>query len=301
MTRRLHLGCGDDRLEGYVNADVRATPATDLVIDLETPELEPGAYDLLFSNAFFEHLRRDRRLGHLRAAAAGLDPATGMLCYIGVPYFREVARAYLDEDEGTAGPRFDLWNAYRYTHGAPEGVDWWHEQLHKSLSDADEIGALLGDAGFRSFAAFAYGYPGDFKELPVTMGFAATLAPVPGDVLLDRLGEVLAEFDGRRLRLETLRVLLVVEDGTVVHHDEYVSPAAHAARGARAAEAGDLDTAEAELRRAVDVESLNDLAVVAFHRGDRATARALLDACLALAPDHEAARENRDALDAPPA
>ena len=293
---RLHLGCGDDRLPGFINADIRETPGTDLVLDLEVPALPPGKVELLFSNAFFEHLRRERRADHLRAARTALHPERGMLCYIGIPYFRQVARAYLDEDGGTAGPLFDLANAYRYTHGAPEGVDWWEEQLHKSLFDAREVHGLLTDAGFAAYVAFAYGYPGDHTELPVTMGFAATAATIGVDALLERTSELLAEFDGVRLRADSLRVLLVVADGELLHLDEYRSPAARAATGLRAAERGDLETAADELRRAIDLEALNDLAVVAHARGDVELSRALLTACLALEPGHAAATENAAAL-----
>ena len=115
----------------------------------------------------------------MRRIREALEPG-GACCYIGVPYFRNVARFYLEKAPGTLGPVFDLYNVYRYTHGDPEHQQaWWLGQLHKSLFDEDELAGLLREAGFESFVMFCYGYPGDDHELPVTMGFYATGTPAP--------------------------------------------------------------------------------------------------------------------------
>ena len=40
MTRmRYHMGCGEQRIDGYVGVDIRKTGAADLVVDLNDPEL----------------------------------------------------------------------------------------------------------------------------------------------------------------------------------------------------------------------------------------------------------------------
>ena len=36
---RVHFGCGGDRLADYVNIDYRRTPATDVTMDLNVPQL----------------------------------------------------------------------------------------------------------------------------------------------------------------------------------------------------------------------------------------------------------------------
>jgi Glycosyl transferase family 2 len=63
-----------------------------------------------------------------------------------------------------------------------------------------------------------------------------------------------------------------------------------------AVEGGDLDGATDLLRRSVaeqlDVDSLNDLAVLLAQGGRTREARALLETCLLVAPDHADAREN---------
>ena len=201
---RVHLGCGGDRLPDCVNIDYRRTPATDATMDLNVPRLGPSTVALAFSNAFFEHLYRPQRLPHLRRIREALEPG-GVCCYIGVPYFRNVAKFYLEKAPGTLGPVFDLYNVYRYTHGDPEHQQaWWLGQLHKSLFDEDETAGLLRDAGFASYVMFCYGYPGDDHELPVTMGFYASATPAPADRLREECLAFLTRFAGQRIRMSTL-------------------------------------------------------------------------------------------------
>jgi len=174
-------------------------------MDLNRPRLAPGSVSCAFSNAFFEHVYRDKRVPHLQRVHASLQ-ADGVCCYIGLPYFRNVAKFYLEGGPGTLGPTFDLYNVYRYTHGDPEHQPgWWLGQLHKSLFDGDEVRAMLREAGFPSFAMFCYGYPGDTAELPVTMGFYATRSTVPDDRLREECLAFLARFADVRIRLSTLQ------------------------------------------------------------------------------------------------
>lgn len=204
---RVHLGCGDDRLDDFVNVDYRQTRATDVTMDLALPRLSAGSVAIAFSNAFFEHLYRPTRVPHLRKIRHSLQ-AEGVCCYIGIPYFKNVARFYLEGAPGTAGPLFDLFNAYRYTHGDPEQAPrWWLGQLHKSLFDEDELSDLLTDAGFTSFVMFCYGYPGDTHELPVTMGFYAATEIRPMEQQRDACLSFLRRFADTRIRLGTLEWL----------------------------------------------------------------------------------------------
>jgi predicted SAM-dependent methyltransferase len=152
----LHLGCGDHRIAGRVNIDVRATSATDIVADLNRPRIRSARS--VVSHAFFEHLYRDDRLPHLQAIRHALT-ADGWVLYLGLPDFREIARLYLDGAPGIVSSRFDLYHVYRYTHGDPEHVTgWWLEQLHKGLFDRDELDGLLRDAGFGSWVIANYAF-----------------------------------------------------------------------------------------------------------------------------------------------
>ena len=204
---RVHLGCGDDKLPDFVNIDYRLTAAVDVAMDLNLPTLASGSVALAFSNAFFEHLYRPSRGPHLQRIREALAP-DGACCYMGIPYFPNIARLYVERGPGTASPVFDLYNVYRYTHGEPEGQpDWWLGQLHKSLFDEDELAALLAESGFGASVMFSYGYPGDVNEVSVTMGFYATREARPPGELERRCLAFLKPFADTRIRLQTLEWL----------------------------------------------------------------------------------------------
>ena len=202
-----HMGCGHQRLDGYINVDINPTEATDVTADLNEPELEDA--DGVFSHAFFEHLRRDKRVTHLQAVRGALKPG-GFVCYIGLPDFRRVAELYLAGGPGVVGPTFDLYNVYRYTHGDPEPAVDWTAQLHKSLFDIQELATLLRDSGYASYAVFRYVFPQDPPGLDVSIGFYATRDRVGLDDLQANVRQFLQQFDGRFLRLDTLQF----EDGS---------------------------------------------------------------------------------------
>jgi predicted SAM-dependent methyltransferase len=204
---RVHLGCGDDHLPGFINIDYRPTSAVDVAMDLSLPRLADGSVALAFSNAFFEHLYRASRGPHLKRIRQALAP-DGACCYMGIPYFPNIARLYVERGPGTAGPVFDLFNVYRYTHGDPEGQQaWWVGQLHKSLFDEAEVAGLLEPSGFGAYVMFCYGYPGDVNEVPVTMGFYATSEAVAPADLRQRCLAFLDQFADTRIRLSTLEWL----------------------------------------------------------------------------------------------
>lgn len=56
--KRLHLGCGDIRKEGYLNVDARPTKATDLVCDCTTLQFPNDSIELIESYHLLEHLSK---------------------------------------------------------------------------------------------------------------------------------------------------------------------------------------------------------------------------------------------------
>ena len=53
---KLHLGCGSKKLSGYLNIDIRKTPAIDLICDCQNLSVSDNSVDEILSFHLFEHL-----------------------------------------------------------------------------------------------------------------------------------------------------------------------------------------------------------------------------------------------------
>jgi len=201
----LHLGCGSERKQGWVNVDLRPTPATDLVMDLSAIVLPSGIVRGVFSHAFFEHLRRSARVPHLHSIWHALDRSEGFVCYLGLPHFRNIARFYLERRPGITRPLFDLTEVYRYTHGDPEQVADYDAQLHRSLFDEEELAGLLRDAGFDRFLIFSYCFVNE--ALPVNLGFYAIRRPASPLELQEEALRFIRTLEGTKLRAGTIALI----------------------------------------------------------------------------------------------
>ncbi len=203
QSMNLQVGAGHVRLPGFLNVDVRSTPEVDIVGHAGSlPSVETGSVDLLFSNAVFEHVYVCQQMAVLAEWKRVLAP-TGVAAAIGIPDFETVARLYLEKAPGLVGPRFDLYHAYRYTHGDPEQCvpldawqSWrpdlhvdqapsgWIPQLHKTLLDADRLRDLIQATGIQG-AVFRYAFPGEPYRL--NLGFVAGMEVPKVEHVLNRI------------------------------------------------------------------------------------------------------------------
>lgn len=142
---KLHLGCGGVRLEGYTNIDLRAGPACDIACDITKLDFPDNSVDEIFMNAVFEHLWNWQQENALRLWHRILKPK-GLLRIWSLPDFERIARAFLNKEMGIVGSVFDLYNVFRYTHGAYGEGDWL--QVHKDIFTKGSISALLNRVGF---------------------------------------------------------------------------------------------------------------------------------------------------------
>ncbi|MGA3066358.1 MAG: methyltransferase domain-containing protein [Tepidisphaeraceae bacterium] len=194
---RVHLGCGEMKLPGFVNIDARQTKATDLVHDCGNLAIFPSeSVGFVFSHAFFEHLYLAQRVPLLADIRRALHPE-GYVYFCGIPDFEMVARCYLEKTRGNTRPIFDLFEAYRYTHGEPEHKPaWWLEQLHKSLFDQHDLRSQLREAGFTSPSIFRYAFRQEPN--PVNLGFVARKNDEPvGDDFLKQMAEMYSPIYGK--------------------------------------------------------------------------------------------------------
>ncbi len=145
---KLHIGCGDKKLPGYVNIDIIPTEASDVVMDASKElHLIPSdiASEIRLESAFEHFYRYDQPaiLQHFHR----ILKKRASLVIMWLPDFDVIIDAYLKKEAGIVGSQFDLFNVYRYTHGDPIPKNSPH-QLHKDIFTKDTIRSLLENYGF---------------------------------------------------------------------------------------------------------------------------------------------------------
>lgn len=200
MGHKVHVGCGEEPMLGFVNIDVREVP-TPAGMDVRQGSatslgLPDQSCELVFSNALFEHLFLGHLIPTLREWKRVLEP-DGLIATIGIPDFTQVAHHYLNKSKGITGETFDLFEAYRFALGWAEQYDldepWqdleperlpanWLPQTHKAIYDSDFLHDLCKRAGLEA-TVFTYAYR---DEPPLNLAFLAAHEQPS----IDRLNEV---------------------------------------------------------------------------------------------------------------
>ncbi|MBZ9578200.1 hypothetical protein KJA13_04225 [Patescibacteria group bacterium] len=145
---KFHIGCGDKKLQGYVNIDVVPTEGSDLIMDI------PKELYLISSNiaseirleSVFEHFYRyDQHmiLQHFHR----ILKKEGTLIIKWLPDFDAIIEAYHKKEADIIGKEFDLFNVYRLTHGDPTAKNSPY-QLHKDIFTKNSIRYLLEEHKF---------------------------------------------------------------------------------------------------------------------------------------------------------
>ncbi|MFH1046622.1 MAG: hypothetical protein V1727_06660 [Candidatus Omnitrophota bacterium] len=138
---KLHIGCGDKKLPGYVNIDIVPTEGTDVVLDIakDLYLIPDGIAAQIRLESVFEHFYRYDQEAILREFHRILKKEGELLIYW-LPDFDAIVDTYRQK-------KFDLYNVYRYSHGDPIKRNS-PQQLHKDLFTKDTISALLVKSGF---------------------------------------------------------------------------------------------------------------------------------------------------------
>jgi len=97
LNLKLHLGCGEQHFDGYVNIDWRKTSATDLVLDITKLPYPDNSIKQIESYHVIEHLPRHNLQRALRDWYRVLNPGGKLI--IECPDFDEIAKLYLAGDE----------------------------------------------------------------------------------------------------------------------------------------------------------------------------------------------------------
>jgi hypothetical protein len=90
---RLHLGCGDDHLPGYLNCDYRLTNAADVIMDCNSlRKFKNISVTEVFSHAFFEHLYKAQQLPFLIDCHRVLKE-NGYIFFLGIPDLKSLHKS----------------------------------------------------------------------------------------------------------------------------------------------------------------------------------------------------------------
>lgn len=144
---RVHLGCGDHRLEGWINVDLAPSVAVDAVVDCARDlPFAAGTVAFLHCEDLLEHVERDKGITMLRECFRVLRP--GGVVRILTPDLRQLVQKV-------------------YLEGAPLHLDWCTAQLsargpcqslnmhlrmngeHRFVYDEQELRKTLEEIGFR--------------------------------------------------------------------------------------------------------------------------------------------------------
>lgn len=144
--RRLHVGCGNVRLDGWINADL--DPRSQLIIDIRWPLPFPTNYiDRIYSEHVLEHVTYKTAVHFLREAHRILAP--GGVMRIAMPDLDDLIEGY-----SVNWRRFDWvqWPEHAFIKTRAEMINiafrWWG---HKHLYNREELERALIESGFTEF------------------------------------------------------------------------------------------------------------------------------------------------------
>jgi predicted SAM-dependent methyltransferase len=146
---KIYYGCGGVRQPGYINVDVRWTPAVDLIGDLEWCARNfQGVCKEVYISHVLEHygspgkaMRDDKKsvLGALKAIQRMLGP--GGIVRIAVPDYRALAEIYIH----------DQYPLYPRIMGRLMGEQDYPENRHQCVFDRGFLEYCLDWCGFQNF------------------------------------------------------------------------------------------------------------------------------------------------------
>lgn len=144
--RRLHIGCGSVKLDGWINADL--TPRAQLIVNICRPLPFPADFlDRIHSEHVLEHVTYDCGVRFLREARRVLSP--GGVIRIAMPDLDDLIEGYRCNWR-----RFDWvnWPQHSFIETRAQMLNiafrWWG---HQYLYNREELARALAAAGFSQF------------------------------------------------------------------------------------------------------------------------------------------------------
>jgi predicted SAM-dependent methyltransferase len=140
MTVRLHLACGSDYREGYINVDLYSENAdrVDAKFDVRSVPYPDNSVDEILALHVIEHFDFHEGNRVLQEWYRVLKPGGKLI--VETPDFLETCRAFV------VGPEPRRWELYNHFFAAP----WIDGQTHKFLFTEDQLTIQLGWAKFNT-------------------------------------------------------------------------------------------------------------------------------------------------------
>jgi predicted SAM-dependent methyltransferase len=130
---KLHLGCGDKRLDGYEHVDARAECNPDHVADVMALPFDENSAELVYFSHGLEHIRRPDVMDALGEWRRVLKP--GGILRLAMPDFEALSGVYHDEKVHLVRIQGLLWGRQNY-NGNTHYCGWDYETLAHTLSEA---------------------------------------------------------------------------------------------------------------------------------------------------------------------
>jgi predicted SAM-dependent methyltransferase len=152
MKRKLHIGCGSNLLEGWVNTDLEPTSSRVTALDATKPfPFETNSFDYVFSEHMIEHINYIEGVNMLSECNRVLKPRGRIR--ISTPNLQFLIELYRDPQKDIH-QRYSAWAVATFSNWAPTGgpafvvnnfVRAWG---HKFVYDEASLTASLLMTGF---------------------------------------------------------------------------------------------------------------------------------------------------------
>lgn len=137
MEKKLHIGCGNRYIPGFIHIDVRKLPHIDYVTSADKLDMfEDSSLDLIYSCHMLEHLKRHEVEDVLKEWYRVLKP--GGTLRVAVPDFEKVAEVYLKTKD------------LKSVKGLLLGRQDYPENTHYTVFDFSYLSEVLEKAGFKN-------------------------------------------------------------------------------------------------------------------------------------------------------
>lgn len=152
---KLNLGCGDQKLTGYINIDAEEKCKPDLIWDFVREPLpyEKESVDEVVLFHTIEHIKKTTHPVILKRIHHVLKPEGRLV--VSYPEFKEIAQRWLDNHRGMR----------KYWEATIFGRQLYPSDTHLCAMDSTEFKIVLEENGFISIETFPEPAPNEFSTI----------------------------------------------------------------------------------------------------------------------------------------